>query len=215
MAALNIDPAQVDYEMHMTTPSSIFELAQLEVRNARADLASRMREHVSIHWVLANVFGMSDSEIEIVIKQREEDIIKGMAAEGKGQAVAAKYTEQPGMGGEMEPEPVAVTTPPPEAAPAPAPRAAPAGELAPAAASKESMKRLYTTYRQLRSSRSLHSPGAGGISERELFRGSREAEKRATDKLDRLIRSDRIISTRLHEVRGLVHELVRSSAGRS
>lgn len=211
MAALNIDPAKVDYEMHMTTPSSIFELAQLEVRNARADLATRMRDHVSIHWVLANVFGMSDSEIEIIIKQREEDVVKGMAAEGKGQALAAKYTEQPGMGGgETEAPPEAVTSPPAE----PVPAEAPAGEVVTGPAAGESMRRFQSAYRQLRSSRSLHSHGARGISEQELFAGSREAEKRAADKLDRLIKSDKIISTRLHEVRGLVRELVRANSTR-
>ena len=38
LASLGINPAKVEYEVHMTTPSSIFELGQLEVRNARADL---------------------------------------------------------------------------------------------------------------------------------------------------------------------------------
>lgn len=213
MAALDIDPAQVEYELHMTTPSSIFELAQLEVRNARADLASRMREHVSIHWVLSNIFGMNDNEIEIVIAQREEDIVKGMAAEGKGQAAAAQFTE-PAMGGEAGMEPVPAT------APAPASQAPPGGEMAASGSvsgpeAGESMKKLFHSYRQLRSSRSLHTGGAQGISEQELFRGSREAEKRAGDKLDRLINSDRIISNRLNEVRGLVRDLVRTSSGRS
>jgi hypothetical protein len=215
MAALNIDPAKVDYEMHMTTPSSIFELAQLEVRNARADLASRMRDHVSIHWVLANVFGMSDSEIEIIIKQREEDVVKGMAAEGRGQAAAAKFTE-PAMGGggggyeaPAVPEPTARTS---TTSSDTGGEMTPSAGVATGAQAGESLKRFQTAYRQLRSSRSLYSHGARGISERELFAGSREAEKRATDKLDRLIKSDKIISTRLHEVRGLVRELVRANS---
>jgi hypothetical protein len=73
LAALNIDPYAADYDIRMTVPSSIFELAQLEVRNARADLASRMKEFVSLHWILSNVFGFGDSDIEMIMSQREED----------------------------------------------------------------------------------------------------------------------------------------------
>jgi hypothetical protein len=85
LAAIGVDPKRVEYEVHMTVPSAIFELAQLEVRNARADLASRMREHVSLAWVLKEVYSYSDPEIETIIKQRDEDIIREGQAQMKGQ----------------------------------------------------------------------------------------------------------------------------------
>jgi hypothetical protein len=40
LAALGIHPDSVEFQLNMTVPSSIFELAQLEARNARADLRS-------------------------------------------------------------------------------------------------------------------------------------------------------------------------------
>ena len=210
MAALGVDPAKIDYEVHMTTPSSIFELAQLEVRNARADLASRMREHVSLHWVLANVFSLGDKEIETVIKQREEDTVRDLTAEGKGQAAAQRLQPQEGgFGGGFSGS----------AAGAPAaPAASPAGETTPesvtgpeAAASMQRFQRALHSYR---SPRSLLTGRARGISEEELFRGNREAEKRAEGKMDTILRQNKIMRGRLDEVRGLVREIVRSSGGR-
>ena len=205
MAAIGIDPTRVEYEIHMTTPSSIFELAQLEVRNARADLASRMREHVSLHWVLANVFGMGDKEIETIIEQREEDTIRDMAAEGKGQAEAQKaLPPEPGFG---------AGAPPPVRAPAPpAAKAPPAGEMATGEEARQSMRKLYSAMsRQRRSSKSLLGRGARGISEQELFRGSREAEKRASDKLDEVLRGNRVLGGRMKEAQGLLRELARAN----
>ena len=204
MAALGIDPAKVEYEVHMTTPSSIFELGQLEVRNARADLASRMREHVSIHWVLANVFGMGDVEIETVIKQREEDMIRDLEAEGKGQAAAQRHMPQEGEFG-----PTAAGS---------ASAEAPSGEQTPAAASgpatpeesRVSMQRFYRALQSHKSPRSLLTGRVRGISEQELFRGDREAEKRAEGKMDRILGQSIIMRGRLDEVRGLVREIVRA-----
>lgn len=205
MAAIGIDPSKVEYEIHMTTPSSIFELAQLEVRNARADLASRMREHVSLHWVLANVFGMGDKEIETIIEQREEDTIRDLAAEGKGQAEAQKaLPPEPGFegGGGQE-----FKTPPP-----PPKKAPPSGEMATGEEAQQSMQRLYSSMaRQRRTRKPLLGRGARGISEQELFRGSREAEKRASDKLDSVLRTNTVMSGRLKEAQGLLRELVRAN----
>jgi len=207
MAALGVDPAKVDYEIHMTTPSSIFELAQLEVRNARADLASRMREHVSIHWVLANVFGMGDKEIETVIKQREEDTIRDLTAEGKGQAAAQSLQpqEEGGFEGSAPGAPAASSE-------------SPGGEMSPESVSgpdaAASMRRFRRALFSHRSSRPKLVGRVRGISEEELFRGSREAEKRAGDKMDTLLRQNKIVRGRLDEVRSLVREIAKSSGNR-
>jgi hypothetical protein len=73
LAARNIDPAAVDFDVMMTVPSAIFELGQMEVRRARADLASMMERHVSLHWMLSNIYGLSDDEIEDIAKQKKDE----------------------------------------------------------------------------------------------------------------------------------------------
>jgi len=83
LAARKIDPAAVDFEVEMTAPSAIFELGQMEVRNARANLASMMQAQVSLYYLLTKVYGMSDDEAAEVMKQRVEEA-KAMGQAGAG-----------------------------------------------------------------------------------------------------------------------------------
>ena len=140
LASRNIDPASVDFKIAMTVPSAIFELGQMEVRRARADLASMMERHVSLYWLLSNVYALSDDEITQVMKQKEDETKKAQAMGGGG-------------GGGFE-----------------------------------SMVR--------RNGNMLYEPGAfsGGlsvepISERELFKGNKEHEKRLEDVIKRALES--------------------------
>ena len=73
LAAKNIDPDSVEFDIMMTVPSAIFELGQMEVRRARADLASMMERHVSLNWILDNVYGLSDDEIAQIAKDRKSE----------------------------------------------------------------------------------------------------------------------------------------------
>jgi hypothetical protein len=58
----------------------------------------------------------------------------------------------------------------------------------------------------------LPSRGPRGISEQELFRGGgRETEKRAEEKLDRILRNDARLGRSLAELKGLFTDLGRSS----
>jgi intein/homing endonuclease len=85
LAARRIDPAAVDFKIMMAIPSSIFELGQMEVRRARADLASMMERHVSQYWLLSNVYGLSDDEIKNVSKQKKgEAALAGGSGGGGG-----------------------------------------------------------------------------------------------------------------------------------
>lgn len=111
LAARKIDPASVDFEIMMTVPSSISELGQMEIRRARADLANSMQAHVSLYWLLSNVYGMSDDEIQKISQQKKEE--QKMAAAGGGgrfggfESVAGKgrpITEQELMRGNREHE---------------------------------------------------------------------------------------------------------------
>ena len=184
LAALGIDPQRASFDVQMTVPSAIFELAQIEVRNARADLASRMKEHVSLHWVLSNVYGLSDEDIQVVVKERVEDTLRDgqAAAEVEKMAAIAQAQATPsGGGGE---------------------------QLASDNRNAQSIAMLERRIRQ------LPKHQRGGISERELLQGDREAEKRAEDKLNRLMQVGDQTLKRVQEIGGLVRD-VASSGKRS
>lgn len=193
LAALAVDPYSVEYAIHMTVPSAIFELAQLEVRNARADLAARMREHVSLRWVLENVYQLSDDDIKVIIQERSEDVIR----EGKAQAeveklsamaqAAAQGVTAPAAGGEGEEE---------------------------AAAGAESRRVLSGLHLIERRLNALPAKLRGGIHEKELLQGDRGAEKRAEAKLDRLLKTGDVQTRHLREVGALLRDVVAAAKGR-
>lgn len=67
------NPWDLDFEVMMTVPSNIYELAALEVKNARADFAARIHPDTSRRWVLTNVFKLSDAEIDLIDEQRKKE----------------------------------------------------------------------------------------------------------------------------------------------
>lgn len=69
LAALNVDPDMVDFDIFMTPPSSIFEMAMMEVRQAQLDIAENYRAFVDDYWIMTNILKFSDDEIE-EIKER-------------------------------------------------------------------------------------------------------------------------------------------------
>lgn len=62
LAALNIDPDSVKWELRMPTPSSLFEMQQVEVWNARAGLAAALQPFFTAPWIMANIFHLSDED---------------------------------------------------------------------------------------------------------------------------------------------------------
>ena len=75
LAALGIDPDNcAKWDVTMSTPSQLFELAQIEVRNAQADLASRLTEWMPKPWVMQHVFRFtSDEANQIGVMKKDED----------------------------------------------------------------------------------------------------------------------------------------------
>jgi hypothetical protein len=67
------DPWKPEFEVEMTIPSGIYEMAAYEVLNARADYASRVQPFVSTRWIQENVLRLSNDDIEMIEKQRKED----------------------------------------------------------------------------------------------------------------------------------------------
>ena len=73
LIAMGIDPQSVEWDLTMTVPSSIFELAQIEVRSAQAQLAASMEEYVPKKWLLKHVFDFADDEIPGVRQEKETE----------------------------------------------------------------------------------------------------------------------------------------------
>ena len=193
LAALNINPALVDFEVYMTVPSSVFELAQLEVRNAKADFAGRMSQFVSMHWILTKIFGLSDEEVEYIIKQRHEEQLAdaeiqakamGLQTQVQGNVQMAQMQQQQ----QMMPQ-----------QPAQPPAGQKAQEGASVADSFSSLSQLWPQRRQMY--------GYQPITEKSLFAGNRDHEKRIEDNFDKLMKNDAGIVNRLSDLKDLINEL--------
>jgi len=111
LAAMGIDPNSVEWDIKMATPSSIFELAQIEVRNAQADLASRMEPFASQEWIMTNVFDFAKDEARAMKKAQADDTEDRTIRDARTQKKAADILC-------VDPEDVDVDDPaaPPEAA---------------------------------------------------------------------------------------------------
>lgn len=72
LAAKGIDPADVDFDVMMTIPSAIFEQAYLQVLQARAEVADKMKDFVSMPWLLKEIFHFSEAEIAEMERQRAQ-----------------------------------------------------------------------------------------------------------------------------------------------
>jgi hypothetical protein len=102
-AAIGMDPHGAEWDVEMTAPSSIFELAQIETRNAQADLAGNLEPYFDKQWILTKVFNLSDDEAADLLKrqdQEQEDVALRAAEIQKKQAEVF-----PGAAGAELPQP--------------------------------------------------------------------------------------------------------------
>ena len=83
LIARGMDVERHDYDVKMSVPSSILELAQLEVLSATADLADRTREYLPYQWVLTKLFHMSEQEAEKLMDMKEEEKVRMAKTEAK------------------------------------------------------------------------------------------------------------------------------------
>ena len=202
LAALNVNPAAVNFEVYMTVPSSIFELAQLEVRNAKADFAARMSQFVSLHWILQKVFGLSDHEIEFIIKQRHEEQLgdaeiqaKAMGFQMKEQGTAQQKQMQQQQAMQAGQQQAGAEQQAVQAEPG-----------SPQAAEARMRLREYGGLSQLWPLR-RQQYGYKPITERELFQGNRDHEKRMEDNMGKVLKSSNALSSRVTELGELLHEI--------
>jgi hypothetical protein len=74
LAALGTaNPWAPEFEVEMTLPSGIWELAAYEVMNARADYASRVQPWVSTRWIQENILKIDEAEIKVISTERKKD----------------------------------------------------------------------------------------------------------------------------------------------
>jgi hypothetical protein len=101
LTAKGIDPDAVKWSIHMTPPSQINELAQIEALSAKADLASRMVDFFPKDDILRRAFGLSEQEAREVTKAKEkaDRAAAAMQAEleasAQGQIMAAQQAAMP------------------------------------------------------------------------------------------------------------------------
>jgi len=81
LIATGRSPSDFPYKVMMTVPSAILELARIEVMSAKSDFMSRMQEHVSVRWMLVNLFGFSEQESVNLMVMREEERDMSSAAQ--------------------------------------------------------------------------------------------------------------------------------------
>jgi hypothetical protein len=84
LSAKNIDPDLVEFSCYMNIPSGALELAQLEVLNAKLDLADKyQRANFPEYYVWSAVLGLSDDEISMYKSIRDQERGAGGATESK------------------------------------------------------------------------------------------------------------------------------------
>ncbi len=188
LAALNINPAAVQYEIYMTVPSAIFELAQLEVRNAKADFAGRMSQFVSLHWILSKIFGLSDEEVEYVVRERHDEQMADAEIQAKAMGLQTQITGDVQMNQQQQAMTQAGAGP-----------SRPAQETVDLARQIHGMSHMWSQKRQ----QNNYKP----ITEKELFHGNRDHEKRMEDNFHKMISENRGLATRLDNLKGLVDEI--------
>lgn len=116
LASFGIIPDRSTYNIEMTTPSSILELAQLEIMKTRADVAEKMGELFPPRWLLVHVFGLSEDDAEAVVNELagSNTDVGSMPSGGAGAEAGSEVFASPA---ETNPTPSATPEPlPPELA---------------------------------------------------------------------------------------------------
>jgi hypothetical protein len=205
LAALDINPYDTEYNIHLTVPSAIYHLAQIEVQNARADLAARLQAFVSERWILQRIFDFTDEEIIQIRKEKERDDERRGEQQARMQASSMQY---------MNKAAAAATPAAPTLTPAPqqSPGQAPAGvQQQPSFGQSESvMRALASGHPEISSqfaARVLRNRKTSGSWERDLLSGDRESEKRAEENFEKLLKNDEQFAKQIRELSGFMQDL--------
>ena len=94
LAAIGVDPDRVEWDIHMSVPSAIFELSQIEVMNAQADLAARLEPFMEKPWILQRVFRLTDDDAVSQVRAKAGETRDAMLRDADTQAkIMREYPE--------------------------------------------------------------------------------------------------------------------------
>ncbi len=99
------NPWAPEFNVEMTLPSGIWELAAYEVLNAAADYGSRIQQWVSTRWIQENILKLTDAQIKAIEKEQKQDADEEQAGELPGYAMPAGPPAPPPPEGEEGEEP--------------------------------------------------------------------------------------------------------------
>lgn len=182
-ARLYPNPWQTEFEVNLTVPSGIYELAAMEVKNARADFAGRIQPFVSMRWIREHVFKMSDEEIEAIEGQAQKEAMQSAELQQKQQAMMSAPPIPSDPMGQVQPNSGASQgqQPQPQSQP---PAVAPPSRT-------EQVKR-YDVQQRLEDQRD---------------KLSRANHQMLVDKVGTLMENDKSLASRLDESIGLINDL--------
>lgn len=215
LSARGLDPAEHEFDVKMAVPSHIFEMGQMEIRQARAALADAMDRHVSPYFIMSRIFHMTDAEIEENIRQRHESQLENAKYDGEAQrALQLGLQGVPTVGSSRAGSPIPNLPMPGVDTPL-------AGEiegseedsgsrvqhLLPAGFRGENRITMMPAIvrgggRKLR--------GARGLTERELFANHPKKESDALYEVERVLSKNPKLTRQLDEIQGLLRDVARN-----
>lgn len=93
LVAIGADAKHLDFDVQMSVPSAILELAKLEVLSATADVAQRMGEQVSTRWILTKLYKFSEGEAAKLMDEREAEQLRRGEADAEIMAMQAQASQ--------------------------------------------------------------------------------------------------------------------------
>jgi hypothetical protein len=197
LVAKGADVDRYDYDVKMSVPSAILELANIEVMSATADLATRTGEILSTKWVLTTLFKYSDEEAEELIKEKDKDSLRKAKIEAQSQKMLmqAQAAVVPPAGEEGA-----------EAGAGGAEGGAEAGAEAGAGESRLSGKDLVLLEKRIEKVLKRHQEQVERAYERKT-----RLKRRADSRVAEAIKGDPDLGRRLRNIQGLLQEFKASS----
>lgn len=112
LALLDVDPDVYSFGLDMTVPSSILEMAQIEVANSRAALAAGYTDFYDKRSILVRVFGESEASADAIVRNKQHEEVEDAKVKGEAEYAMSQGMQPGGSGSDptaMPEEPAAET----------------------------------------------------------------------------------------------------------
>jgi hypothetical protein len=156
-----------------------------------------MSQLVSLHWILQKIFGLSDEEIEYIIKERHQEQLADAEIQAKAMGLTMDVQNKAAI--DQQQQQAQIQQQQAQQMAGAQPNTQKAEDLRKHLRAAGSMSHTWPQMRQ--------RLGYRPISEQELFHGNREHEKLVGDNLDRILASNTTLARRLEELGQLVNEI--------